>query len=151
MNREQPASSSCPITRLLDIAGERWSFLILRDLFNGVRRFDGLQKNLGISKKVLSQRLSRLVEAELLNRVPYQERPPRFEYRLTGKGRDFFPVLVAMLSWSNRWLFNVGEQTTELIHLECGHPLDAKLVCGHCEGAVTPARIKAIDTIKREQ
>ncbi|NWF35423.1 helix-turn-helix domain-containing protein [Mariprofundus sp. KV] len=148
MSSESSASSLDPITRLLDITGERWSFLILRDLFYGVRRFDALQKHLGISKKVLSQRLNSLVEAEMLIRVPYQERPPRFEYQLTAKGRDFFPVLVAMQSWSNRWLFSEGEQGALLIHSDCGQPLDTKLICSHCEGSVTPARIRPG---KREQ
>ena len=151
MNDELSASSSDPIARLLDIAGDRWSFLIIRDVFYGVRRFDGLQKNLGISKKVLSQRLSQLIKGELLTRVPYQERPPRFEYRLTAKGRDFFPILSSMMRWSNRWLVADGEKTTELMHLECEQPLDVKLVCGHCQGVVTPARIKAVPTVKREQ
>ncbi len=137
------SSATCPISRLLGITGDRWSFLILRDLFSGIRRFDALQKNLGISKKVLSQRLNTLVEAGLLARVPYQERPLRQEYRLTAKGRDIFPILVMMTRWSSRWLFSEGEVTTELLHLECGEPLDAKVACGHCGGAVTPARIKA--------
>lgn len=148
MSSEPSASSPDPITRLLDITGERWSFLILRDLFYGVRRFDALQKHLGISKKVLSQRLSSLVQTGMLIRVPYQERPPRFEYQLTAKGRDFFPVLIAMQSWSSRWLFSEGGQNTQLIHSDCGQPLDTKLICSHCEGIVTPARIRPG---KREQ
>ena len=150
MGHEPSTPSADPIARLLDIAGERWSLLILRDIFYGVRRFDALQKNLGISKKVLSQRLSRLVGAEMLVRTLYQERPPRFEYRLTASGRDFFSILVAMQRWSSRWLFEEGETTIQLQHTDCGQPLDAKLVCGHCNGAVTPARIKVIADTKRE-
>ncbi|ATX80964.1 transcriptional regulator, HxlR family [Mariprofundus ferrinatatus] len=151
MEAATPSPSSCPIGRLSDIIGDRWTILILRDLFNGVRRFDALQKSLGISKKILSQRLARLVESELLIRTPYQERPLRHEYRLTIKGRDLFPVLVSMQRWSNRWLFSEGETTTELVHLECGETLDARLTCGHCNGAVTPARVKAVRRPKREQ
>lgn len=143
MENEHTPLAACPISRLMDITGDRWSFLILRDLFSGIRRFDALRKNLGISKKVLSQRLTTLVNAELLIRVPYQERPLRYEYRLTARGRDIFPVLIMMMRWSNRWLFNDGEATIELSHLECGEHLDAKITCGHCSGAVTPARIKA--------
>jgi len=100
----------CPIEGLLDIMGERWSFLILRDAFYGVRRFDGFQQHLGISKKVLSQRLRKLVAADILRRVQYQEHPPRYEYRLTAKGRDLFPVVLTMMRWGNRWLAEPGQE-----------------------------------------
>lgn len=150
MSDNQPTSSSCPIARMMDITGDRWSFLILRDLFSGVRRFDAIQKSLGISKKVLSQRLGRLTQAGILDRVQYQARPQRFEYRLTTSGRELFPLLVSMQQWSHRWLFNEGEPATELIHT-CGNPLALTQHCSHCNDLVTPARVRARSSVKREQ
>jgi len=134
----------CPIAQLLDLIGERWSFLIIRDAFYGIRRFDGFQKHLGISKKVLSTRLNTLVEAGILHKVLYQHSPDRYEYRLTAKGRELFPVLLTMMRWGNRWLVEEGEQTVELIHADCGGKTEGRLVCSHCEQPVTPARIKAV-------
>ncbi len=97
------AEARCPIARSLDLVGEWWSILILRDAFRGVRRFDDFQASLGIARNLLSRRLKRLVEAGLLETRPYSDRPPRHEYRLTDKGRDLYPVLMGLLDWGNRW------------------------------------------------
>jgi DNA-binding HxlR family transcriptional regulator len=134
----------CPIEGLLDIMGERWSFLILRDAFYGVRRFDGFQQHLGISKKVLSQRLRKLVTAEILRRVQYQEHPARYEYRLTGRGRDLFPVVLTMMRWGNRWLAEPGQEWLELAHKSCGEKIEPKVVCNHCHESLTLARVQAL-------
>jgi len=134
----------CPIALLLELVGERWSFLIIRDAFYGVRRFDGFQQHLGISKKVLSLRLSKLVQAGVFHKTLYQQRPGRYEYRLSAKGRELFPVLLSMMSWGNRWLVGDKEQTVELLHKDCGEKVAAKLVCDHCEQPITPARVKAV-------
>ena len=93
----------CSIARTLEVVGERWTLLIMRDAFLGVRRFDDIQRDLGIARNVLRDRLARLVEEGLLERRPYQERPPRSEYRLTAKGRDLWPVLHALLRYGDRW------------------------------------------------
>ena len=103
MQHRSLADARCPIARSLDVVGEWWSILILRDAFRGVRRFDDFQTSLGIARNMLSRRLKRLVEAGLLETVPYSERPPRHEYRLTEKGRDFYPVLMTLMAWGNRW------------------------------------------------
>ncbi|GMQ99380.1 MAG: helix-turn-helix domain-containing protein [Zetaproteobacteria bacterium] len=134
----------CPIGGLLDIMGERWSFLILRDAFYGVRRFDGFQQHLGISKKVLSQRLRKLVVAEILRRVQYQEHPARYEYRLTARGRDLFPVVLTMMRWGNRWLTEPGQEWLELKHKSCGKITEPKVVCNHCHEPLTLARVQAL-------
>lgn len=134
----------CPIEATLDIIGDRWSILILRDAFYGVRRFDGFQQHLGISKKVLSQRLRSLSDAGLLRRIAYQQHPPRFEYRLTPRGQDMFPVLVSMSRWGNRWLAQPGKEWLKLKHLQCGCTTQAKLVCDHCGELLTPARVRPI-------
>src|SRR5436309_15533180 len=92
----------CSIARSLELIGERWTILIIRDAFLGVRRFDDLQRSLGIARNVLQNRLERLVEHGILERVRYQERPERFEYRLTQKGLDLWPVLISLISLGDR-------------------------------------------------
>ena len=94
---------SCSVAQCLEVVGEWWSLLIVRDAFLGVTRFDDFQARLGISRNILTQRLNHLVGAGLLRRVPYQDHPPRCEYRLTGKGRDLWHVVTAMRQWGDRW------------------------------------------------
>ncbi|HJO20101.1 MAG TPA: helix-turn-helix domain-containing protein, partial [Acidimicrobiales bacterium] len=99
-----PSSTDrCSIARTLEAVGDRWTLLILRDLFRGVRRFERLHGDLGIARNLLTDRLRRLEEAGVVQRVPYQERPVRHEYRLTAKGRDLSPALVALMAWGDRW------------------------------------------------
>ena len=102
MQRKSFGSMTCPIARGLERVGEWWSILILRDAFAGLTRFDEFQKNLGIAPNMLTRRLNALVDAGLLERRRYSEHPPRDEYLLTERGRDFRPVLLAMLAWGNR-------------------------------------------------
>jgi len=134
----------CPIDGLLQIVGDRWSLLILRDAFYGVRRFDGFQQHLGISKKILAQRLRSLTDAGILNRVMYRERPKRFEYRLAARGLDMFPILLSMSRWGTRWLAEPGKEWLQLRHTGCGHLTEARLVCSHCGELLTPARVKPL-------
>ena len=103
MQRKRFSDMPCPIARALDIVGERWTLLILRDVSSGIRRFDALQKRLGIARNILTERLSWLVDQGVLEKRAYEERPPRYEYRLTEKGRGLFPVLVALMTWGQRW------------------------------------------------
>ncbi len=102
MQRKSFGQMQCPIARSLERVGEWWSILILRDAFAGMTRFDEFQTNLGIAPGMLTKRLNALVGTGLLERHRYSERPPRYEYRLTERGRDFQPVLLAMLAWGNR-------------------------------------------------
>jgi len=134
----------CPIASLLELMGERWSFLIIRDAFYGVRRFDGFQQHLGISKKVLSQRLHKLVETGILQKELYQQRPDRHEYRLTAKGQDLFPVLMTMMRWGNRWLVKDEQKTVELQHKDCCEKAEPRLVCSVCGKPMTPGRVQAV-------
>ena len=117
----------CSIQRTLDIIGDRWTLLILRDLFRGVRRFSKIQADLGIAKNLLADRLSALVEAEIVEKVAYQERPLRHEYRLTAKGRALSPALVALMRWGDIWCSG-GLAPTELIHDRCGTRVAPALV-----------------------
>ncbi|POX49524.1 HxlR family transcriptional regulator [Streptomyces sp. Ru71] len=102
--------STCAIAQALDVVGDWWTLLIVRDTARGVHRFDELQRELGMSRKVLTERLRLLVEADVLARVPYQERPVRHEYRLTPRGRALLPVLVALQDWGDAWV--LGDGTT---------------------------------------
>src|SRR5579885_326821 len=103
MRRKSFASMECPVARTLDVVGEWWSLLILRDALRGRRRFEEFQESLGIARNILSRRLKQLVAAGLLEKRCYSERPRRYEYRLTDKSRDLFPVLTTLMVWGNRW------------------------------------------------
>jgi DNA-binding HxlR family transcriptional regulator len=118
---------SCPIARSLARVGEWWSILILRDAFYGLTRFDEFQKSLEIAPNILTRRLNGLVEAGLLERRQYSERPPRSEYVLTERGRDFRPVLLALLTWGNRHFAPEGI-SVNLVDAETGVPADPVLV-----------------------
>jgi DNA-binding HxlR family transcriptional regulator len=100
----------CPIARTTDLIGDWWTPIIMREAFSGVRRFDDFQQRIGVPRAVLTQRLARLVDEGLLVKVAYEEKPPRFEYRLTEKGRAFWDVLAAMWRWGDDWLWPAGER-----------------------------------------
>ena len=135
-----PAARPCSIQRSLDILGDRWTILIMRDAFRGVRRFDDFRTDLDIARPVLTDRLKRLVEAGVLERRLYCERPPRFEYRLTRMGAALSPALVALMRWGDQWLSDDGPPTV-LVHEACGHPLDQAFVCWHCDVTFTQSGI----------
>ena len=124
----------------MEILGERWTFLILRESFYGVRRFSDMQRNLGIARNILSARLQRLVSAGVLERRPYRVDPDRFEYHLTAMGRDLYPALVTIMRWGDEYL--AGEAGPEIVlHHDCGQPADAVLVCSHCREELDPHEI----------
>jgi len=124
----------CSVARTLDIIGEWWTLLILRDVFYGVRRFEGLRTHLGISRKVLTSRLGRLIDDEILKKVLYQNQPPRYEYRLTKKGLELLPVLLAIMSWGDKWMTEPDMIPVVFVHKDCGEKTTPKLVCSHCGG-----------------
>jgi len=132
MKRTQFADQPCSVARAMDIVGELWAFMIIRNVFLGVRRFEGLRANLAISRKVLTERLELLVARGILERRPYQDRPPRHEYRLTPMGVDLFPVLMALARWGDRWLAEEKGAPIEFVHRKCGEAALARVVCGHC-------------------
>ncbi len=127
MRRTDFGNMHCPIARSLDRVGEWWSILILRDAFYGLRRFDEFQKSLGVAPNMLTRRLSRLVETGLLERRRYSEHPPRYEYVLTESGRDFQPVLLALLAWGNRHFAPEGA-SVQLVNLRSGAPVEPVVV-----------------------
>lgn len=109
MHSRKSYGVECPVARSLECIGEGWSFLILRDAFQGFTRFDEFEKSLGIAPNILSRRLAHLTDAGLFERRRYSERPPRYEYVMTEKGRDLFPVLMAIFAWGNKHLAPKGE------------------------------------------
>jgi len=138
-------SANCAIGAAVGILGERSTFLVLREAFNGVRRFDDMQRRTGMPRQVLSQRLARLVAEGLLRKVPYQQagQRSRAEYRLTEKGLDLYPVLVALMEWGDRYEVGSEGPQVQLRHRDCGEPVHLQLACeaGHVIGSareVTP-------------
>lgn len=130
---------ACSIARSLELIGERWTLLIVRDVMNGRRRFDELQKGLGIARNVLSARLQRLVDEDILERRPYQRNPERYEYFLTEKGLDLWPALIALLAWGDRHSPTPAGPPMLIVHKECGRPVNDRGVCEAC-GEVLHAR-----------
>ncbi|HEX3825860.1 MAG TPA: helix-turn-helix domain-containing protein [Sporichthyaceae bacterium] len=143
MRRTSFEDVNCSVAQCLEVVGEWWSLLIVRDAFLGVRRFDDFQARLGISRSVLNQRLTRLVEQGVLDRVRYQEHPPRDEYRLTDKGRDLWGVVTVMRQWGDKWAAPDGPPI-EVVHKACGHLSEARFTCSHCGEAVGPRSMQAV-------
>jgi DNA-binding HxlR family transcriptional regulator len=130
----------CSIAATLELIGERWSLLIIRDIFNGNRRFDQIQGSLGIARNVLTTRLQRLVDEGILERRPYSHNPPRQEYFLTEKGLDLWPVLIAMLGWGDRHLAGPEGPPMMIVHKgDCGGEVSDRGICERC-GEVLEAR-----------
>ncbi len=120
------------VERTLDLFGAGWAFLVLRESFFGVKRFDDFQRNLGVSRAILADRLKVMVEAGILERRRYQQRPDRYEYVLTEKGLELYPIFIAMMRWGDRWL--AGEEGPPLLlhHTICGAQTTPVMVCDHC-------------------
>ncbi|HLM63633.1 MAG TPA: helix-turn-helix domain-containing protein [Acidimicrobiales bacterium] len=138
MRRTSFRTMNCSIAQCLEVVGEWWSMLIVRDAFMGVTRFDDFQARLGISRNVLNQRLGHLVDEGVFERVPYQDNPPRHDYRLTAKGRDLWLVLTAMREWGDRWAPGKGGPTVEMRHRGCDHITTIAAACAHCGEPVSP-------------
>ena len=135
-------SANCAIGAAVGILGERPSFLVLREAFNGVRRFDDMQRRTGMPRQVLSQRLARLVEEGLLRKVPYRENGQRSrdEYRLTDKGLDLYPVLVALMEWGDKHEVGSAGPQVLLRHRDCGEPVRLEVTCAAGQSSSPPAR-----------
>lgn len=128
----------CSVARALEAIGDRWTMLVIRDAFLGVRRFEDFQRDLGVARNILTDRLARLVDDGILERRRYQEKPERFEYRLTEKGVDLWPVLVSLMKWGDRHAAPGGPPTL-ITHRDCGGEVDARFRCTKC-GAGVDAR-----------
>jgi DNA-binding HxlR family transcriptional regulator len=138
MRRKSFATMNCSVAQTLEVVGEWWTMLIVRDCFLGVTRFDDFHERLGISRNILTDRLEGLVGRGVLDRAPYQDHPVRYDYRLTDKGRDLWLVLTAMREWGDRWESDEGPPVI-IEHRSCGHETSVVPTCSSC-GEVLDAR-----------
>ena len=138
LHRDYPGLD-CSVAKALEVIGERWSLLIVRAVMHGNRRFGEMQESLGIARNVLSARLQRLVDEEILERRAYQEAPPRYEYFLTQKGLDLWPALIALLNWGDRYSPDLEGPRRLIVHKECGGTVSERGICEAC-GKVLTAR-----------
>ena len=138
LRRDYPGLD-CSVAKALEVIGERWSLLIVRTVMHGNRRFGEMQESLGIARNVLSSRLERLIEEDILERRAYSEAPPRYEYFLTEKGLDLWPALIALLNWGERYSPSPEGPRRLIIHKECGGAVSERGICESC-GKVLHAR-----------
>jgi DNA-binding HxlR family transcriptional regulator len=122
----------CSVARAAGVFGDSWTLLILRDAMYGLTRYDEFQRSLHIARNTLSDRLGKLVDAGVMTKRFYQDNPPRYEYLVTEMGRDFFPVLAAMLSWGDKWLDGGGGAPVTLCHHGDGHGIVSRVICEQC-------------------
>lgn len=146
VDRALYSSENCSIGRTLDVVGEKWTLLVLREAFYGVRRFDDFARSLGCARNILSARLATLVAEGLLTREPYREpgRRTRVEYRLTEKGHELFPVLVVLLQWGDRWEGDAEGPAVEIRHRECGETVSVRMSCAAGHGPLTARDVEPI-------
>ena len=132
---------NCSVAQSLEIVGEWWTLLVLRNIMLGQRRFEAIQSNLGIARNILSDRLGTLVEHDIVERVKYQDAPERYEYRLTARGRDLFPVIVALMNWGDEHAAPEGPPL--LFRHECGANAAPVLVCSSCGEPISLENVRA--------
>jgi DNA-binding HxlR family transcriptional regulator len=140
------SAANCSIARTLGVVGEKWTLLILREAFYGIRRFDDFHTALGCARNLLATRLKTLVEHDLLDRVAYQVDGgrARHEYRLTEKGRDLFPAVVALMQWGDKWTADEAGPAVRLLHRECGEAVSTQLVCGAGHDGLSAHEVAAV-------
>ncbi len=143
MQRTSFGEMACSIARTLDVIGEPWSPLILRDVWVGMSRFDAIQADLGISRKVLTERLNHLVEQGVIERRPYDRRP-RYEYHLTEKGTELVDLLLVMTRWGDRWLAGEAGPPVLYRHRACGEISEVELTCAHCGEPMHAGDVEAL-------
>jgi len=142
MRWSELGSEKCSISRTVSVIGDRWTLLILRDCFLRIRRFDEFQERLGITRHILADRLKKLVDEGVLTKTPYQDRQIRYEYRLTQKGLDLYPVLMGLVHWGD--VYTAGKTGRPLLHrhLTCGHQFDPVLTCSECGERLDPRQVR---------
>jgi DNA-binding HxlR family transcriptional regulator len=138
LRRDYPGLDNS-VAKALEVIGERWSLLIVRSVMHGNRRFGEIQESLGIARNVLTTRLQRLVDEQILERRAYSESPPRYEYFLTQKGLDLWPALIALLNWGDRYSPEPGGPKRLIVHKQCGGTVSERGICETC-GKVLTAR-----------
>jgi DNA-binding HxlR family transcriptional regulator len=142
MKWNEIANQECSIARALSVVGDTWTMLVIRELFNGNRRFTGLQRETGAPPAILSERLAGLEHDGVIDKRPYSARPDRFEYRLTDKGRDLYPILISLMTWGDRWMSANQPPPVQLQHATCGHPTTPTLCCSVCGDPIDPRNME---------
>ncbi|WP_232662961.1 winged helix-turn-helix transcriptional regulator [Pseudonocardia sp. TRM90224] len=137
MTRTSLSDVACSVARATDLFGDAWTALIMRDVLVGISRFDDIAHDLGISRKVLAARLARLVEEGVLVRERYQDQPPREDYHATEKGKELYPVLLALMSWGDKWYAGPAGPPLRVHHDTCGRTTTPVMTCEHCGEPVT--------------
>jgi DNA-binding HxlR family transcriptional regulator len=132
-DRQSYSAENCSVKRALDIVGEKWTLLVLREAFYGARRFEQFHARVGCARNLLTERLNTLTHAGVMQREPYQEpgQRERHEYRLTQKGLELLPAIVALMQWGDRWQADPDGPPVEITHRDCGHPVELVLRCTH--------------------
>lgn len=144
MRWNELADERCSVARTVSVIGDRWTLLILRDCFLRVRRFDDFEARLGITRHVLAGRLKKLVAKGVLQKVPYQEQPVRYEYRLTQKGLDLYPILMGIVHWGDTHMAGKTGRPVLHRHLKCGHQFNPVLTCSECGEPVDPRDVRVL-------
>lgn len=144
MRWNELADERCSVARTVSVIGDRWTLLILRDCFLRVRRFDDFEARLGITRHILADRLKKLIAAGVLRKVPYQEQPVRYEYRLTQKGLDLHPILMGIVHWGDTHMAGKVGRPVLHQHLRCGHQFDPVLTCSECGEPVSPREVRVL-------
>jgi DNA-binding HxlR family transcriptional regulator len=137
-----PVARPTAVRRALEIFSDPWAFAVLQEAFFGVHRFDEFQRNLAISRSVLTRRLNHLVANGILERRRYQQRPDRYDYGLTERGLEMYPIFIALRTWGEQWLDDDGERAPRLIHARCGQETHPRLVCDHCGEPVKAQEVR---------
>ncbi len=146
MLRNDYEGQVCSIANTLELVGERWTLLVIREVFTGHRRFGQMQKSLGVARNVLTTRLQRLVDEDILERRPYSERPERNEYFLTEKGLDLWPLMISMMHWGDKHMPSPGGRPMIIVHKgECGGEVDDRRVCTRCGKELGVREARAIE------
>ncbi len=138
--REYKGHEGCSVASTLAVIGDRWTMLILREAFTRTRRFDDFQRALGVARNVLSERLGRLTDEGILERSPYQDNPVRYEYRLTEKGLDLWPILISLLKWGDRYAVDAPSRL--IVHRDCGGEVTERLTCDRCGAPLGPRDVE---------
>jgi DNA-binding HxlR family transcriptional regulator len=146
MRWDEIDDSLCSLARTLGVIGDRWTMLILREAFLGSRRFDEFQRGAGAAPHLVASRLKKLVTAEVLEKRLYEQRPPRYEYRLTERGHELYPALIALIGWGEKWLKSPQGPATIRVHKGCGQPLRVTATCAACGEPVTARDVAATIT-----
>ncbi len=138
MRWDELEKETCSVARTLAVIGDRWTLMLLRECFMGVRRFEHFQARLGISRTIVRDRLKHLVEHDILERHRYETHPPRYEYRLTDAGLALHPIMISIVQWGDAYRAEQSGPPLIRTHRSCGHRLDARLVCRDCGEPVKP-------------